>query len=75
MRAADVLIRVCKGDMGQDDSRRYVEILTTNLEHFGDIIDKNPMELAAKRAPEGGASTATGLAAIRTFAFRASGGP
>ena len=37
--------------MGEADSRRYVEILTftTNLEHIGDIIDKNLMELAAKK--------------------------
>jgi phosphate:Na+ symporter len=45
------LIRASKADMGQEDSRRYVEILTftTNLEHIGDIIDKNLMELAAKK--------------------------
>jgi phosphate:Na+ symporter len=37
--------------MSEVDSRRYVEILTftTNLEHIGDIIDKNLMELAAKK--------------------------
>jgi phosphate:Na+ symporter len=45
------LIRASKADMGREDSRRYVEILTftTNLEHIGDIIDKNLMELAAKK--------------------------
>jgi phosphate:Na+ symporter len=35
-----------------DESRRCTEIITftTNLEHIGDIIDKNLMELAIKRA-------------------------
>ena len=45
------LIRASKADMSEADSRRYVEILTftMNLEHIGDIIDKNLMELAAKK--------------------------
>jgi phosphate:Na+ symporter len=35
----------------KDDNRRLIEVLTftTNLEHIGDIIDKNLMELAAKK--------------------------
>jgi phosphate:Na+ symporter len=41
---------VSTGELSDEESRRYVEILTfnTNLEHIGDIIDKNLMELAAK---------------------------
>ncbi|MBX6320385.1 MAG: Na/Pi cotransporter family protein [Rhodospirillaceae bacterium] len=35
----------------KEDNRRLIEVLTftTNLEHIGDIIDKNLMELAAKK--------------------------
>lgn len=45
------LIQISKGEMSEEESRRYVEILTftTNLEHIGDIIDKNLMELASKK--------------------------
>jgi len=37
--------------IGDADARRWSDIMafTTNLEHVGDIIDKNLMELAAKR--------------------------
>ncbi len=44
------LVKVSTGELTEEESRRYVEILTfnTNLEHIGDIIDKNLMELAAK---------------------------
>eukprot|EP00611_Tribonema_gayanum_P014424 TRINITY_DN25799_c0_g1_i1.p3 TRINITY_DN25799_c0_g1~~TRINITY_DN25799_c0_g1_i1.p3 ORF type:complete len:221 (+),score=71.07 TRINITY_DN25799_c0_g1_i1:66-665(+) len=45
------LIQVSRGEMTLEESGRFVEILTfvTNLEHVGDIIDKNLMELAAKK--------------------------
>ncbi len=63
------LIRASKADMGLDDSRRYVEILTftTNLEHIGDIIDKNLMELAAKKIKKRYAFSREGLAELRSF--------
>jgi phosphate:Na+ symporter len=63
------LIRASKADMGQDDSRRYVEVLTftTNLEHIGDIIDKNLMELAAKKIKKRYAFSPEGLAELRIF--------
>ena len=63
------LIRASKTDMGEDDSRRYVEVLTftTNLEHVGDIIDKNLMELAAKKIKKGYAFSPEGLAELRRF--------
>jgi len=61
------LIRASKNDMSEEDSRRYVEILTftTNLEHVGDIIDKNLMELAAKKIKKRLAFSAEGLAELR----------
>jgi phosphate:Na+ symporter len=63
------LIRASKTDMGQEDSRRYVEILTftTNLEHIGDIIDKNLMELAAKKIKKRYAFSPEGAAELRKF--------
>ena len=63
------LIRASKADMGLEDSRRYVEIFTftTNLEHIGDIIDKNLMELAAKKIKKRYAFSREGLAELRSF--------
>lgn len=45
------LTRLARNELDPAESRRTVEILsfTTNLEHVGDIIDKNLMELAAKK--------------------------
>ncbi len=45
------LTKLRQSELDEAESRRYVEILTftTNLEHVGDIIDKNLMELAAKK--------------------------
>ena len=45
------LTQISREGMDESESRRYVEIVafTTNLEHVGDIIDKNLMELAAKK--------------------------
>ncbi len=45
------LIQVSRSEQSIDESRRYADILTftTNLEHVGDIIDKNLMELANKK--------------------------
>jgi phosphate:Na+ symporter len=63
------LIRASKSDMGEADSRRYVEILTftTNLEHIGDIIDKNLMELAAKKIKKHFSFSPEGLAELKRF--------
>lgn len=63
------LIRASKADLSQDDSRRYAEILTftTNLEHIGDIIDKNLMELAAKKIKKHYAFSQEGTAELRQF--------
>jgi phosphate:Na+ symporter len=45
------LTRLTRGELDDEDSRRAVDIIgfTINLEHVGDIIDKNLMELAAKK--------------------------
>lgn len=45
------LTELTRGEMDKAESERSVEILnfTTNLEHVGDIIDKNLMELAGKK--------------------------
>lgn len=45
------LTRLTREELDDPESRRAIEILsfTTNLEHVGDIIDKNLMELAAKK--------------------------
>ena len=63
------LIRASKTDMSETDSRRYVEILTfnTNLEHIGDIVDKNLMELAAKKMKKRVSFSSEGLAELRRF--------
>jgi phosphate:Na+ symporter len=66
------LIRVSRSDLGEEESRRYIEILTftTNLEHIGDIIDKNLMELAAKKIKNRLAFSAEGLAELKAFHAR-----
>ena len=45
------LTRLSRSELDDDDSRRAFDIIafTTNLEHVGDIVDKNLMELAAKK--------------------------
>jgi phosphate:Na+ symporter len=63
------LIRASKGGMSEEESRRYVEILTftTNLEHIGDIIDKNLMELAAKKIRKRFRFSSEGLEELKQF--------
>ncbi|MBL8808403.1 MAG: Na/Pi cotransporter family protein [Rhodospirillales bacterium] len=45
------LLRISPEAMGEKDQRRAMEILqfATNLEHAGDIVDKNLIELAIKK--------------------------
>ena len=66
------LVKVSKSEMSHEESQRYVEILTftTNLEHIGDIIDKNLMELAAKKIKNKSTFSPEGLADIRRFHAR-----
>jgi phosphate:Na+ symporter len=63
------LVQVSKSEMTEEESRRYVEVITftTNLEHVGDIIDKNLMELAAKKIKNRYAFSPEGLDEIRRF--------
>jgi len=66
------LVKVSKAEMSDEESQRYVEILTftTNLEHVGDIIDKNLMELAAKKIKNRYTFSPEGLEEIRKFHAR-----
>ncbi|MBX9876225.1 MAG: Na/Pi cotransporter family protein, partial [Beijerinckiaceae bacterium] len=45
------LVRVSRNELTDEEGRRLLEIITliTNLEHIGDIIDKNLRELAEKK--------------------------
>jgi phosphate:Na+ symporter len=63
------LVKASKAEMSEEESRRYVEILsfTANLEHVGDIIDKNLMELAAKKIKHGYTFSKEGIDDIRKF--------
>src|SRR5262245_45807124 len=66
------LIQTSRSELGEEDGRRYVEILTftTNLEHIGDIIDKNLMELATKKIRNHYAFSPGGRADLRAFHAR-----
>ncbi len=66
------LIQVSRAGMTEAESRRYVEILSfvTNLEHAGDIIDKNLMELAAKKIRNRVAFSVEGLEELKAFHAR-----
>jgi phosphate:Na+ symporter len=66
------LVKASRSEMSDEESRRYVEILTftTNLEHVGDIIDKNLMELASKKIKHGYAFSHEGLEEIRRIHAR-----
>lgn len=66
------LIQVSRNELGEEDGKRYVEILsfTMNLEHVGDIIDKNLMELATKKIRNRYAFSSEGMAELRVFHAR-----
>ncbi|NQW08547.1 MAG: Na/Pi cotransporter family protein [Alphaproteobacteria bacterium] len=63
------LTQLSRNELDPAESRRTVEILTftTNLEHVGDIIDKNLMELAAKKIRARASFSDEGLAEIETM--------
>jgi phosphate:Na+ symporter len=63
------LIQTSRNELGEEDGKRYVEILTftTNLEHVGDIIDKNLMELATKKIRNRYAFSPEGMAELRAI--------
>lgn len=66
------LVQITRNELSEDESRRHVEILTfvTNLEHVGDIIDKNLMELASKKIRNRLTFSDEGIGDIRRFHTR-----
>lgn len=66
------LTELSKHGLDEAESRRYVDVLTftTNLEHIGDIIDKNLMELAQKKIRNRLAFSKEGLAELTDFHHR-----
>lgn len=63
------LVKVSRNELSDEESRRLFEIITviTNLEHIGDIIDKNLRELAEKKIRKRYTFSPEGLAEIREF--------
>jgi phosphate:Na+ symporter len=70
------LVRISRNELTEEESRRLLEIMTliTNLEHIGDIIDKNLRELAEKKIRKRYAFSAEGLGEIRNFHQRVASG-
>lgn len=66
------LTELSKHEMDETESRRYVAVLTftTNLEHIGDIIDKNLMDLAQKKIKNKLAFSKEGLSELTDFHHR-----
>ena len=66
------LMKISQEMLDEESSRRYSEILSLNinLEHVGDIIEKNLMELAAKRIKRGLTFSEEGFAEIRSMLTR-----
>jgi phosphate:Na+ symporter len=70
------LVQVSRNELSEEESRRLLEIITliTNLEHIGDIIDKNLRELAEKKIRKRYTFSPEGLAEIREFHQRVASG-
>jgi len=66
------LTRLATEELDDEESNRSFEILsfTTNLEHIGDIIDKNLMELASKKIKSQAQFSDSGLAELEEFHAR-----
>ncbi len=66
------LTKLNNEELDSQESARCVEILnfTTNLEHIGDIIDKNLMELASKKIKNHTAFSNAGMAELEAFHAR-----
>jgi phosphate:Na+ symporter len=66
------LTRISRDGFDDEAGRRYSDVLSfgINLEHIGDIIDKNLMELAAKRVRFRLAFSAEGTEEIRAMCER-----
>jgi phosphate:Na+ symporter len=63
------LVKVSRNELSEGESRRLFEIITliTNLEHIGDIIDKNLRDLAEKKIRKRFTFSPEGLDEIREF--------
>jgi phosphate:Na+ symporter len=61
--------RLSREPLSEAESRRCLEILefATNLEHVGDIIDKNLLELARKKLKRGLGFSPTGWSELQNF--------
>ena len=70
------LVKISRNELTEEESRRLLEIITliTNLEHIGDIIDKNLRELAEKKIRKRYTFSPEGLAEIRDFHNRVASG-
>jgi phosphate:Na+ symporter len=66
------LVQISRSELSEEQGRRYIDILsfTTNLEHIGDIIDKNLMELAAKKIKNRLAFSAEGMTELKAIHAR-----
>jgi phosphate:Na+ symporter len=63
------LAKLMRAELNHDENERTIEILSfaTNLEHIGDIIDKNLMELAAKKKRAKAMFSLEGLSELEDF--------
>jgi phosphate:Na+ symporter len=63
------LTELAQRELDRKEGRRQIEILTfvTNLEHVGDIVDKNLMDLAAKKIRQQLQFSPDGMAEIEAF--------
>ena len=63
------LTRLTNEELETNESERCIEILsfTTNLEHIGDIVDKNLMELASKKIKSQRTFSTAGEAELADF--------
>lgn len=61
--------RITRESLDEQDSRRAMEIISCaiNLEHIGDIIDKNLMELAAKKIKNRLSFSSEGASELQKF--------
>jgi phosphate:Na+ symporter len=61
--------KITRDSLGERDAQRAMEIISfsINLEHVGDIIDKNLMELASKKIKQKLAFSKEGAAELRAF--------
>jgi len=61
--------KITRDSLGERDGQRAMEIISfsINLEHVGDIIDKNLMELASKKIKQHLAFSKEGAAELRAF--------